>query len=168
MKMKKMIAVPAALCVAVALFAGCSSNNTPAANNSNNSSAPAAPETTAPVVSTVSGGNVENVNLPEVASTLYSQDEINAAIEVITTEFAKDWSGCTLKEIAYAGDEATQDHQDWADRNNADEVIVLTSTFDVDSSGGNGSLNPNTTYDNWNWILVRSAGGAWQHVDHGY
>ena len=60
------------------------------------------------------------------------------------------------------------DHQDWADRNNADEVIVLLSSFDVDSSGGDGSLNPNSTYNDWKWILVRTNGGQWQHVDHGY
>ena len=54
------------------------------------------------------------------------------------------------------------------DPNNADEVIVLLSSFDVDSSGGDGSLNPNSTYDNWSWILVRTSGGKWKHVDHGY
>lgn len=167
MKMKKMIAVPAALCVTVSLLAGCANGKT-TTNNGTNTPAPAAPETTAPAVTTVSGGNVENVTIREVSSTLYSQDDINSAIHTITEEFARTWSGCTLTEISYAGDETTQAHQDWADRNNADEVIVLISTFDVDASGGNGSLNPNSTYDNWLWILVRSAGGAWQHVDHGY
>ncbi len=49
--------------------------------------------------------------------------------------------------------------KDWADRNNADEVIVLLSSFDVDSSGGDGSLNPNSTYSDWKWILVRTDGG---------
>lgn len=42
------------------------------------------------------------------------------------------------------------------------------SSFDVDSSGGDGSLNPNSTYNDWKWILVRTNGGKWQHVDHGY
>ena len=53
-------------------------------------------------------------------------------------------------------------------RNGADEVLVFTSTFDVDESGGDGSLNPNDTYKNWKWILVRTNGGEWEHVDHGY
>ena len=57
---------------------------------------------------------------------------------------------------------------DWADRNNADEVLVLTSTFDVDESGASPSLNPGQTYTRWMWILVRTNGGTWQHVDHGY
>ena len=70
--------------------------------------------------------------------------------------------------IRVNGDDSSKDYQDWADRNNADEVIVLLSSFDVDSSGGDGSLNPNSTYNDWKWILVRTNGGQWQHVDHGY
>lgn len=114
------------------------------------------------------GGNIKNVKTHEVDSQLYTQDNINAAIETIKKEFDKDWKGCTLTEIYYAGDDTSKDYQDWADRNDADEVIVLLSSFDVDSSGGDGSLNPNSTYDNWNWILVRTNKGKWKHVDHGY
>ena len=113
------------------------------------------------------GGDTRDVATHEVASDLYTQEEITAAMDTIKTEF-KDWKGCTLTELYYAGDEASQDHQDWADRNNADEALVLLSSFDVDESGGNGSLNPNSTYDDWMWILVRSDGGQWKHVDHGY
>ena len=103
-----------------------------------------------------------------VKSKIYTSNDIKSAIETNVKEFAKDWKGCTLKEINYAGDETSKEYQDWADRSDADEVIVLLSTFDVDSSGGDGSLNPNSTYDNWNWILVRTDGGKWQHVDHGH
>ena len=114
------------------------------------------------------GGNVRGVKTHHVDSEMYSQDDINSAIDTIKKEFKNDWKGCTLTEIYYAGDDCSKDHQDWTDRNNADEVIVLLSSFDVDSSGADGSLNPNSTYDNWNWILVRTNGGQWQHVDHGY
>ncbi len=114
------------------------------------------------------GGNIKNVNVVDVKSKIYTSDDIKSAIETIKKEFDKDWKGCTLKEIYYAGDETSKAYQDWADRSDADEVIVLLSTFDVDSRGGDGSLNPNSTYDNWNWILVRTNGGKWQHVDHGY
>jgi len=114
------------------------------------------------------GGNVKNVKVIDVESEIYTSDDINSAIKTIVKEFDKDWKGCTLKEIYYAGDETSKNYQDWADRNNADEVIVLLSSFDVDSSGGDGSLNPNSTYDGWKWILVRNRGGQWKHVDHGY
>ena len=43
---------------------------------------------------------------------------------------------------------------------------MLTSSFEV---GENGpvTLNPNSTYRNWQWILTRS-GGIWKLRDSGY
>ena len=114
------------------------------------------------------GGNVKNVQTHEVPSDIYSQTDIDSAIAVIKEEFKANWKGCTLTEIYYAGDDISKSYQDLADRNNADEAIVLLSSFYVDSSGGDGSLDPNSTYSDWNWILVRSDKGTWKHVDHGY
>ena len=114
------------------------------------------------------GGDVSGAETKSVDSEVYSQEDIDAAVDTIKSEFKSSWSGCTLREIYYAGDNSIESHQDWADRNDADEVIVLLSSFDVDSSGGDGSLNPDSTYSDWKWILVRSDGGKWKHVDHGY
>ena len=114
------------------------------------------------------GGTVSDAKTHTADSELYTQEEITDAIDAIKKEFQAEWSGCTLTEIYYAGDETSQEYQDWADRNGADEVIVLRSSFDVDFSGGDGSLNPNSTYANWLWILVRTDNGPWKHVDHGY
>ena len=116
----------------------------------------------------LAAGSVKDAQTKAVASEMYTQNEIDAAIDVIKKDFSRSWKGCTLTEISYAGDEVSREHQDWADRNGADEVLVLTSTFDVAESGANPTLNPGQTYTNWMWILVRSNGGAWQHVDHGY
>lgn len=109
---------------------------------------------------------IKNVGL--FIESKYTHEDIESAIEIIKEEFKTDWKGCSLKEIYYAGDEVSDDYKEWADRYNADEVLVLQSSFDVGSSGGDGSLNPNSTYDGWNWILVRNKGGKWKHVDHGY
>ena len=114
------------------------------------------------------GGKISEATTHSVDSEMYSQEDIASAIDVIKKEFKSNWKGCTLKEIYYAGDDSSIAYQDWAERNDTDEVIVLLSSFDVDSSGGDGSLNPNSTYNGWNWILVRENGGKWQHVDHGY
>ena len=113
-------------------------------------------------------GSVKNVHTEEVASERYSQKDIEAAIGAIKKEFVRNWNGCTLTEISYAGDDVSENHREWAERNGADEVIVLTSSFDVAEQGASPSLNPGSTYTRWMWILVRSEGGAWQHVDHGY
>ena len=113
-------------------------------------------------------GSVKNVRTEEVASELYSQKDIDSAIGVIKKEFVQNWDGCTLTEISYAGDDVSEKYPEWAERNDADEVIVLTSSFDVAEQGASPSLDPGNTYTRWMWILVRSNGGAWRHVDHGY
>lgn len=110
-------------------------------------------------------GNTGNT---EFSSDLYTDREIHSAMEAAIDYFDENFSGCTLTKITYAGDDVSQAHTEWAARNDADDVIVLTSSFDVDETGGDGSLNPNSTYDNWMWILVRDDGGEWRHVDHGY
>ena len=115
------------------------------------------------------GGDVSKVNIsiPE-ESDLYTTKEIEDAIDTTMDYFKKEFDGCTLTEIAYAGDDRCNDYAEWAQRIGGDEVIVLVSSFDVDASGGDGSLNPNSTYTKWMWILAREEGGKWQHVDHGY
>ncbi len=115
-----------------------------------------------------SGGKTDGVTVPFVESKIYSQEDISLAISTITKEFKAGWSGCTLTKIYYAGDDVSAEYQDWAERYNADEVIVLLSSFDTDSPAGNSGLNSDFTYKNWNWILVRTSGGDWKHVDHGY
>ena len=54
---------------------------------------------------------------------------LNMSVSKNAEEFKKEWSGCTLTEIYYAGDDVSAEYQDWADRQNADEVIVLLSSF---------------------------------------
>lgn len=114
------------------------------------------------------GGDVSEVGIKDFTSEIYTHKEIESAIDVILRYFKKNFDGCTLREITYAGDEKTLAHAEWAERHDADDVCVLISTFDVDESGGDGSLNPNSTYTRWMWILVRDGKGRWKHVDHGY
>ena len=117
------------------------------------------------------GGKSDGLTIVPAESSLYTQEDISAAISTAVAYFNKEFKGCTLTEIGYAGDEMTKMHigyAGWQERYDADEMIVLLSSFDVDSSGGDGSLNPNSTYTGWNWILVRNSGGPWRHVDHGY
>ena len=117
---------------------------------------------------TACGGNVRNVHIADYTSAVYSDSEIRSAIDVAIDYFKREFEGCTLIDITYLGDDKLDGWQEFAERNNADDVIVLVSTFEVDASGGDGSLKPNSTYRDWNWILVRTDGGKWIHVDHGY
>ena len=114
------------------------------------------------------GGNVNHAKITDYTSEIYTDAEIERAIDVAIRYFRKNFEGCTLTEITYLGDDQLDGWQEFAERNHADDVIVLVSTFDVGASGGDGSLNPNSTYTNWKWILARTNGGTWEHIDHGY
>lgn len=116
-----------------------------------------------------SGGNVLQAEItPWESSILYTDEEIMDAIAVTEDYFSKEFQGCTLREITYMGDNHQDEFVEWAKACEAEEVIVLVSTFDVDVSGGDGSLNPNDTYEDWEWVLVRNEDGTWRHVTHGY
>lgn len=115
-------------------------------------------------------GVVKNAKVEKIDSEIYSEEDINEAIVVIENYFAENFEGCRLEKIAYAGDERTKreiQYQSEYSENHA-EIIVLISDFYVYPHGGDGSLNTDYTYTDWNWILEKSPNGNWKHKDHGY
>ena len=114
------------------------------------------------------GGNVKSAVIVPVDSDIFTAREIDDANNTAIKYFDRKFTGCTLKEIRYIGDEAAESFDKLAEQYNADDAIVLVSTFDVDSHGGDGSFDQNSTYTDWQWILVKDASGAWRNVDHGY
>lgn len=107
------------------------------------------------------GQTAEDPQLESVGSAVYTEEEINDAAEVVRQFFRETFSGCTMTTLRYPGDQGDA-FQQWAEQYNADQAIVLISDFDVDASGGDGSLNPNSTYEDWQWILVRDEDGPWE------
>lgn len=115
------------------------------------------------------GGSVDNVEIPDwKPSELYTDDEIEAAFQTVKDYFAEEFDGCTLTELSYPGDTYADEFQEWAAQYDADEAIIIMSSFDVASSGADASLNPGSAYEDWQWILIRNQGGNWEHADHGY
>ncbi len=113
-------------------------------------------------------GDVSNVKIIPIESEIYSNEEINSAIDVILKEFKENYNGCSLLEIKYIGDEKNNDYIDWTTRHNKSEVIVFISNFKVGPNAGDGVLNPNSEYEGYSWILVRNENENWIHVDGGY
>lgn len=114
------------------------------------------------------GGNEENLTVIDMDSEIYSQEDYLAAVQAVKTGF-RDFQGCTLTEISYAGDETVQEEQAYIlGSGDYDEGIVLLSSFTVDEHGGDGSLEPNSTYTRWGWYLARKNGGKWNIVTCGY
>lgn len=113
------------------------------------------------------GCGKQKLDIIDVSSKLYSDSEIQSAIDVVFDYFKKYYKGCTLTKISYIGDEKNSEYIDWAKRNNKDEAIVLISEFKT-SSTVSQPLNPNNEYTNYIWILIRNKNENWQHADHGY
>ena len=122
------------------------------------------------------GGIADNVEVTIGASERFSNAEIESAVNMVIKKFAADFNGCELLQLWY--DEGHSDifvasYMNYGRGNSngveSENVIVLLSNFSVDASGGDGSLNPNDTYFNWNWILIRdNANSNWRVDDWGY
>ncbi|MBE6563825.1 MAG: hypothetical protein E7655_00920 [Ruminococcaceae bacterium] len=97
----------------------------------------------------------------------YSVSEIHSAAMAVKSHFRKHFNGCEMLSLSYHEEKSLEDQTEWAERYGVKEAIVLYSDFRVDSSGGDGSLNPDSTYRNWSWVLVKSFGG-WTLKDWGY
>ena len=98
----------------------------------------------------------------------YSETEIRAAMREAVDYFEREFDGCTLLSICYDEAKVRDDEPEWAAQYDADEAIVLLSSFHVDGSGGDGSFNANSDYTDWQWVLVRNDGGSWQLKTWGY
>ncbi len=114
------------------------------------------------------GGNASQVQLITGESVYFTEREIEKAMEVAMDHFRKEFDGCTMTKIEYNESWSLGVAAEWAETYNADDAIVLYSSFDVDSTGGDGSFNPNSTYANWQWVLTRNKGGEWVLRTWGY
>lgn len=112
----------------------------------------------------IPAGNIARTEIVKVDSEIYVQEEIDECIDIIMQDFVNDWDGCELTIIYYAGDSISSAESD----ERGVSTIVLRSCFNTGRLPSDSSLNENSTYNDWYWILTRKEGGAWRHVDHGY
>ena len=123
------------------------------------------------LVLTGNKGNISNVNRVVGYSALYDENLINEAFDDIEKKFAKDFEGCTLTELRYDEDVENRfaEEIEKYHKENNQELIVVLSTFDTDEKGGDGGFNPNDTYTNWQWHLVKTADKkSWDIINWGY
>lgn len=111
----------------------------------------------------------------EHKSELFTDEEINEAIEAVKKKF-RDFEGCTLTEIYYDEEKSKSFAKGYTENGRGSQngvteenVLVLLSSFTVDETGGDGSLNAGGNYTGWNWILIRADENAdWVVDDWGY
>ena len=114
------------------------------------------------------GGNISGVQVAIGESACFTREEIEQAMDVAMDYFRREFDGCTMTAIRYDESKSYAQSLEWAQTYGTEEAIVLYSDFDVDASGGDGSLNPNSTYRNWQWVLTRNGGGKWNLRTWGY
>ena len=119
-------------------------------------------------LSACGGGNASEVQVITGESEIFTEREIEDAMEVAMNHFRREFDGCTMTKIEYNESQSRGAAAEWAQYYGADEGIVLYSSFDVAASGGDGSFNPNSTYSNWQWVLTRNKGENWVLRTWGY
>ena len=104
-------------------------------------------------------------------SKLYTQAELEAAVEKIKTEFAA-WEGCELHSIRYAGDEScTEENLKWMNELNTDGNYTQVAEFLMDFHSPMeqiGAWEADREYTDYQWWLARSADCGWDILTFGY
>ena len=108
-------------------------------------------------------------------SSLYTKDDIDAAVKVVMAEFGS-WDGCTMQKIAFTDDNTCKSNVEYANSLRKDgtaeftQAMVLVSDFrspSADKAQGT-AWEPDTDYKDYTWTLGRSDGGEWQLLTWGY
>jgi hypothetical protein len=108
-----------------------------------------------------------SVKIVDHSSEIYSDEDIEAAMKVVMQAF-ESYELWYLLELSYIGDDRMENYQDYTEREEADEVIVLLSDFYVSIFSDSPAMNTGSKYEGFNWILVRNEGTDWRIVDRGY
>lgn len=114
-----------------------------------------------------SAGDTSNVKVDPIKSSIYTDDDYKQAVNVAMSYFHRHFTDCTMTNIRYVGDDMEDAQKEWAKDYDMDEVIILTSDFKT-GRHSDKSLDPDSKYTDWQWILARNKGGKWKHKDHGY
>jgi beta-lactamase regulating signal transducer with metallopeptidase domain len=104
----------------------------------------------------------------------YTEAEYNAATDAAYEFFAGTFRGCTLTSLTYDPERSYKASESYMQHGHGsingvsiDNVIVIFGSFTTD--GSQGTLNPNSTYHDYMFILIRdNADASWVVDDWGY
>lgn len=119
--------------------------------------------------------NSDNIEVEYGDSEQFSDTEMESAIDAIIEKF-NDFEGCELIKIWYDENKSNLEVERYHTSGNGlingvkkENVIIFYSDFKVDSTGRNPVLNPDSTYTDWMWILIREdKTKEWVVDDWGY
>ena len=111
-------------------------------------------------------GKVGDVQRSIDSSQLYSQLEIDKAMDIIVRDFRMNYDKCTLLELEYREDYNAERGSREAEVYGADKAIIIHGSFLTGDT--NNAFEPNFTYNNYSWTLTRSGLSGWTLVSRGY
>ncbi len=118
------------------------------------------------------GSKAINYTVDYGTSEIYTNKDMEKAIDAIFDEFNDFEDRCTMINISYAGDEeVTKENLDYCnalgqEKTEYVDCIVFQTTFRTPMKT-KGAFNSNTTYD-WTWYLAREEGKDWVVLTFGY
>ena len=113
------------------------------------------------------GKEYNGTNIMLYESAFYTKEEVMSAAQIVVNYFEEEFAGCKMLDLRYEESGYEKETAEWAEQYDVDEVIILVSDFETDEGGGDGALNPNSTYEDWKWILVHS-NNEWELKTWGY
>lgn len=114
-------------------------------------------------------GNTTNDLIRDIGrSSKFTEKEITEAIDSVIDNFS--FLASTLTKVWYDEEKSNSYIISYLkDGIKSENIIVLLSNFDVDGSGDNPVLNSNSTYTDYQWILIRdNSTSDWRIDDWGY
>ena len=104
----------------------------------------------------------------------FTDKEIRNGMSLIEETFS--FPGATLKKLWYEEEQSTTLRDSYMkygrgkiNGSSPENVLVILSEFITDETEENPALNPNSTYTDYQWILIRSSKGEpWRIDDQGY
>ncbi|MBR2731837.1 MAG: hypothetical protein IKD72_07620 [Clostridia bacterium] len=99
-------------------------------------------------------------------STLFSEADRDAAVQFILEKVRADGSIAKLNAVRYAGDEKSK--KEAAYDRGYEEIIVFYIDFHTAKGADAEGFNADEDYTDFQQMLGRNAGGAWEYVDGGY
>ena len=113
-------------------------------------------------------GKTDNVDITIGESAKFTEVEIKSAMECVLTKFT--WTDCELTYLWYDEEKSDNEAKVFSVTFNVKEenMIILLSNYNT-GAHVNMTLNANSTYSNWMWILIRDSGNSnWRVDDWGY
>ncbi len=112
-------------------------------------------------------GDVSQVQRTIGKSSVYTESEIEEAMDVAEAYFRTNLTGCKLLTLDYDAD-WWYPEENWAEIYKMNQAIIVTSSFYVPAKGADACWNPDSLYTEWQWVLVRNNGEAWTMKTCGY